>query len=144
VKIPPQFVKSTVCIVGGVLLAALVYIGIFLYKFGSYENSETGRFSSPNDAIDAVTVERLINATVATPSLVYVLPKGMPISGNPVFLADHVDGLVVTWKDDVTLLVHADRGRIYPANLKDHAVVKVNGKQETVTVNFDIVKQEAR
>ena len=79
----------------------------------SVEVTEKQRISNATSSIDAVVAIKETNATVATPTEVYVLPKGQKISGDPVFRADNVAGLRLVWDNESQLTIHADKARVF-------------------------------
>ena len=100
--------------------------------------SETGRFPSPSGEIDAITAIRETGATVATPTEVYLLPRGNSVSGEPILRADKVEGLVITWKGDTQIIIHAKTARVFLAQTK--AVVVLNSHEQVVSVDLDILQ----
>lgn len=75
--------------------------------------TEMQRISNITNSIDAVLAIKETGATVATPTEVYLLPKGQQIHGEPVFRADNVEGLKLTWNGDLTLTIHAEKARVF-------------------------------
>ncbi len=70
---------------------------------------------SPNlsRTIDAVTVERDTEATVATPTEIYLSLHNHKASGSPVFRADKVEGLQLQWLSPTRLLIRAQAARVF-------------------------------
>lgn len=76
--------------------------------------TETQRTPNPSRTMDAVIAARKTLATAAPPTEVYVLPRGAMISASmPVFTADGVDGLQVTWDSESRLTIHAEKARVF-------------------------------
>lgn len=92
---------------------------------------ETGRVGSLDGSLDAIVAEADTDATVATPSEVYVVKRGGGVSGNPVFRADNVDGLDVRWIDR-RLIIRASKARVF---LKKGSI-QVTGVQRPVGVDI--------
>lgn len=62
------------------------------------EEKEVIRRSSPDELVDHVVIEKDCGATTSITILIFIVPKGQSTEeGNPVFRADHVDGLKVDW-----------------------------------------------
>lgn len=94
---------------------------------------ETGRVTSPDGRHDAVLAIKETDATVATPTVVYVVPQGrQKLPRKPVFLADHVENAELTWDSAKVLRIRAKRARIF------REVKSIRG----VTVQLDIVERE--
>jgi hypothetical protein len=74
---------------------------------------ELSRLPNPDGSVDAVTAIKETDATVATPTEVYVVGHGQPLSHDPVFRADNVDGLSLLWTSDRRLVVHAANARVF-------------------------------
>lgn len=74
---------------------------------------ELSRVSNPWLPVDAVIAERLSGATVATPTLVFVVSKGEPIPDNGAFLCDHARGVNVAWTAANRLEVSAESARVF-------------------------------
>lgn len=96
---------------------------------------EVERVSSPNGLVDAVSAERLTDATVATPTEVYLVASGQSI-GLPVFSADKVEGLRVTWDGDSQLIIRANVARVFIHSPK--AVVRLLHGNQAIDVRLDI------
>ena len=74
---------------------------------------ELGRVSSPDGQWDAVLTERGTHATVATPSEVFILPRGTSVSGEPVWLADHAIDVELKWTEVTALEIYAEQARTF-------------------------------
>jgi hypothetical protein len=117
----------------------LAMIGVAALSACSPKVSETGRFANPSGTIDAVTAIRETNATVATPTEVYLVGKGARISGAPVFRADNLEGLRVTWTDEARLVIHANKARVFLK--QDSKVVALDSRKIQVKIDLDITKE---
>lgn len=98
---------------------------------------EVTRVPSPNGSVDAVSAVRETDATVATPTEIYLAGRGQSIEGSPVFRADKVVGLSLTWDGDAQLVIHAEVARVF---LYSHQTrVEVSGAgRKLVSVLLDI------
>ncbi len=74
---------------------------------------ELERAHSPDGRWDAILTERESHATVATPTEVFLVSKGAPIAGEPVWLADHAEGAKFNWLDNATLDISATQARTF-------------------------------
>lgn len=79
----------------------------------SNEVMEKQRIPNASGTIDAIIAIRETGATVVTPTEIYVVRKGEKPSGNPIFRADNVEGLAVTWSGDSTVIIQADKARVF-------------------------------
>lgn len=77
------------------------------------ETKELERLSNPDGTLDAIISVRETDATVATPTEIYVGTKGSKIQGDVIFRADHVDGLQVVWPESGKLVIRAKTARIF-------------------------------
>lgn len=91
---------------------------------------EVARSKSPDGVLESVIVTRATDATVATPTEVYLVPKGGEVKGEPFFRADHVSGISVSWRSDSNLLVQATEARPF----RQEATARVILKKGTRTV----------
>lgn len=75
------------------------------------------RRTNPAGKLDAIVVERGTDATVATPTQVFIAPKGQAIPPNtkskPVLVADHVEKAEVSWPSSGRLRIELKGGRVY-------------------------------
>jgi hypothetical protein len=118
------------------LICTLVACVTFLSAC-SAKVSETQRLTNPAGTIDAVTAIRETDATVATPTEIYLVRRGAQISGaQPVFRADKLDGLSLTWKSDSYLLIRARVARVF-VRRTNYAV----GFGPDIGVGFSIEKE---
>jgi hypothetical protein len=100
---------------------------------------ETQRVKSPSSTLDAIIGERQTDATVATPTEVFVVRAGEAVAGEPIFRADHVSGLTAVWKSDRELLVRAEAARVF---LYSPKAVFDDGDSQTVAIKLDVSKLE--
>lgn len=78
------------------------------------EEREIQRHVSPDRLVDAVLVERLTDATVATPTVLFLVASGKEWKGEPSrLLGDSFEGLQVIWKRPNFLEIHYKKGRIF-------------------------------
>src|SRR4051794_15966339 len=98
---------------------------------------ETQRVKSPSSTLDVVIGERQTDATVATPTEVFVVKAGEAVAGEPIFRADHVSDLVAIWNSDRELLLRAEAARVF---LYSPKVVLGAGELHTVEIKLDISK----
>ena len=80
----------------------------------SPESQEIGRYVSPDKLVDAVLVELKTDATVATPTKLFLLPAGKDWSADsPILLGDHFEELRIVWRRPDLLEIHYKKGRIF-------------------------------
>jgi len=93
----------------------LVVMAVFALVLSScgYDYKEILRVTNPDGAVDAVAIDLLTGATVATPTKIYVGDKGFEIKGEPVFVADYVGGLTMAWHGDANLIVRVEKARVF-------------------------------
>ncbi|MGI4847101.1 MAG: hypothetical protein ACRYGK_03040 [Janthinobacterium lividum] len=94
----------------------------------SLETTEIERVSNSSKSIDAVVVLQETGATVATPIAIYLRPVIAKSDSHPIFRADHVSGLKVTWTGDFKLIIHAEEARVLL--IKDRLDVDIAGKNK--------------
>lgn len=81
---------------------------------GRPNQHEVSRVTSPDHLVDAVIAEEDTDATVATPTLLYIVPTGAKITNvDSVLLADHVENLSLSWKAPKKLVVSYSSARIF-------------------------------
>ena len=89
----------------------------FLYGCGPMPVDERLRRTDPSGKFDAIVVERGSDATVATPTQVFIAPKGQAIFPDtkiqPVMVADHVEKAEMTWPSAGRLRIDLKGGRIF-------------------------------
>ncbi|MBS2033892.1 hypothetical protein JST97_02840 [bacterium] len=89
----------------------------FFYGCGPMPVDEKLRRTDPSGKFDAIVVERGSDATVATPTQVFIAPKGQAIlpdtNSQPVIVADHVEKAEVAWPSAGRLKIDLKRGRIF-------------------------------
>lgn len=105
---------------------------LLLVGCGPSPTKELERVANPSASLQAVHGERQTGATVATPTVVHLVPFGEALNKEPVFLADHVEGLELEWTSDTELELRAKRARVF----KSESEAEVEGT--TVTLHFGI------
>jgi hypothetical protein len=76
--------------------------------------TELQRVTSPDGRVDAVVAERATGATVATPTLLFLGPKGARLEDMAERIAaDHAGGASVRWIEDRFLEFSFNTARIY-------------------------------
>ncbi len=113
---------------------------ICLYGCGPMPVDEKLRRTDPSGRFDAVVVERGTDATVATPTQVFIAPKGQVIPPNikskPVLTADHVEKAEVIWPSSGRLQIELKGGRVFRHSSLDEATGVI------VEVSVDGVKRK--
>lgn len=71
------------------------------------------RITSPDHIVDAVLSAKLVNATVATPYMVYIVPAGSHNLTDPVLVGDDFVGLKLIWKAPRFLVIQFSKGEIF-------------------------------
>ncbi len=98
---------------------------------------ENLRVRSPDGSVDAVIAERLTDATVATPTEIYIAGRDVtPTATGLLFRADQVDGLEVTWSGGDSLMVSAAAARTFVE--KESVTVSVAGTPRRFKVSYQI------
>jgi hypothetical protein len=114
-----------------------VLLLVSLWGCGPLPVDEKVRCTDPSGKVDAIVVERLTDATVATPTQVFIAPKGQAITpetkNKPVVSADHVEKAEVTWPSVGRVKIDFKGGRIYrhlPSDESSGIVIelRVDGK----------------
>jgi len=101
---------------------------------------ELSRQRTNDGLVEAATFARQTDATVPTPTEIYVLPAGSGPSGEAVWRADKVRGLMLSWSSDSTLSVQAEEARVFLE--RDHVEVSINGGPlRKVEVKYRIEKK---
>jgi hypothetical protein len=98
---------------------------------------ELDRVHTDDGLVDAVTFARQTDATVPTPTEIYLLPAGNGPSGEAIWRADKVRGLVVNWTSGNTLVIQAEEARVF----LEHASAEVSlsgGGSRKVAVSYRI------
>jgi hypothetical protein len=85
---------------------------------------EEGRFASPDGILEAVLVTRATDATVATPTEIYLVSAGSKVVGEPPFRADHVLDISVSWRDKTSVVVQAKEARPFRQEISQDVVSK--------------------
>jgi hypothetical protein len=126
-------VRQVKCIRSGALVCVFLVVAGCAPAF-----EEVKRVGSQDRLVDAVVFNRLTDATVATPTEIYVLPAGSGPSGDSVWRADKVVGLAVTWTSTSTLQIEAKEARVFVK--RDLAEVDIGGGSDKrkVTVSYRV------
>jgi len=78
------------------------------------QGTEKARVSSPDGVVDAVLIVKETDATVATPSELYVVPKGTkPTKSAMIMRGDYFANVSLKWKEPRFLELHYDTGRVF-------------------------------
>ena len=112
----------------------------FVKRMGETSLREIKRVRSPEGNIDAVLCLKDTNATVPTPTEVYLAKASGTVSGSPIFRADRVDGLAVDWQDSTTLKISAKEARTFIAEDVSSVAIGV-GQNQSVQIEFSIEKK---
>jgi hypothetical protein len=91
----------------GLLLGALLFSGC------APSLEEVSRVRSPDGLLDAAIFVRQTDATVPTPTEIYMLPAGALPSGDPIWRADKVAGLKIGWTSAGSLQLQAVEARVF-------------------------------
>lgn len=90
---------------------------VCLLGCGPMSVDEKSRSTDPGGKLDAIVVERGSDATAATPTQVFIAPKGQTIppetKSKPVLTADHVEKATVAWASPGRLQIELKGGRIF-------------------------------
>jgi len=113
------------------------FFSIILCSCG-YDYKEILRVTNTDGTIDAVAIDLLTGATVATPTKIYVGDKGFEIKGEPVFVADYVDGLTMVW-DGAHLVVRAKRARVF--SFVDSVDVESSDGVKKISITLNILNR---
>lgn len=122
-----RFVRFLICLALATILVACVDAA-----------TEKHRASNSSNTIDAVIASRHTTATPATPTEIYVLPKGGRLSRSPVFKADGVEGLHITWDNESQLTIHAKKARIFQSEPSIEIRVPDGSRSILVKIGLDI------
>jgi hypothetical protein len=134
--------------VGGIAIATVVAVAIgfagwFAFLLVRHQDVERGRFPNPHASIEAVVVERLMNATAPDFTLVYIVASKSKPRGDPLISWAFADGLKIAWSSEDTVVIHADSARVY--GQKDfNRVDEVLVGGETVHIHYEITNIERR
>ena len=118
------------------VLIAQMFVTLSLFSCSS-NIKEVSRVVNESSAIDAVIANRETDATVATPTEIYITQKDGRAKGEPVFRADNVEGLKLEWRGSEDLKVHAEKARVFLQSTS----VKVDSaskKSHIIHIQFDI------
>lgn len=103
-----------------------------------YDYKEVARVPNPSGNVEAVAIELLTGATVATPTKVYVGGRGSEMKGDPVLIADHMDGLVMAWNGDENLVIKAEKARVF--SFTNWVGVRTSEGEKKITIGLDVKK----
>lgn len=101
--------------------------------------TEISRISNPPNSVDAVVAMRNTDATVATPTEIYLIPIGAKADGDPVFRADHVDALHVSWEGTDKIVIQAKEARPF-VSLTNYQVRLSDGSMKQIAIRTVIQK----
>ena len=114
-------------------------LGCFLLLIACTPPSATEifRISNAKGNVDAVMVELNTDATVATPTEIYLIPKDDAISGKAVLRADKVENMKLIWTEPDILTIRATDARIfvYP---KSFSVKLKNSEVRNISIKLDV------
>ncbi|WP_338759776.1 hypothetical protein [Massilia sp. METH4] len=99
--------------------------------------TEIQRLSDSEAMLDAVIAERETDATVDTPTELYVVSHAAAVSGEPVLRMDKVDSLRVTWESDRNLTAHAETARVF-LYVRELALKDARGNSRTISIRLNI------
>ena len=124
------------------LLSYVIRLSILLSLFScSNKVTEMQRVSNALQSIDAVIAIKETGATVATPTEIYVVPNGEKVKGDPIFRADNVEGLTLTWDGESKLIIRAEKARVFLQS--EMFTVNFPGKQSQA-VSVQLVIKDLR
>jgi hypothetical protein len=95
------------------------------------------RKASPDHVLDAVDAMPRTGATVGFVHWVYITKAGGARAGDPIFVADKVDGgISLTWRTDSELAIGAKSARVFKS---EAAVIRLpNGATRQVAIKLEI------
>lgn len=106
----------------------------------SNQITELQRVTNASKSLDAVVAVKETDATVATPTEIFVVPSGQNAKDNPVFRADNIEGLVVSWENDSNLIIRAKKARVFLD--RETVVIDIPGSgKEAISVNLQIMER---
>lgn len=117
-------------------VVALVCAPAILVAACSPKITEQNRVRDPSGGLDAVVAVLETDATVATPTVVYVRPAGASAKGEPVFDADKVEGLKVDWLASDVLRIGAQSARSFVEETAYAA--SVDGRRRNIRIKYEI------
>ena len=109
----------------------------FLVACAPAKLEEIQRSTCANGGIDAVVATKETDATVGTPTEVYVVPEKEGPAGDPVLRVDKAKGLRVIWGENDNLVVYADSARVF-LYTPELTVRAHDGSIHVVSVRLDI------
>lgn len=102
--------------------------------------TELQRATNASKSLDAVVAVKETDATVATPTEIFVVPSGQKAKDNPVFRADNIEGLVVSWENESNLIIRAKKARVFLD--RETVVIDIPGSgKEAISVNLQIMER---
>jgi hypothetical protein len=111
----------------------------FLKKMGESTLKEIQRVTSPSGFVDAVLCQRSTNATVSTPTEVYLVKRSESPSEDPIFRADHVEAAAISWQGPSKLKVSARQARTF-VTLPSAEVDLGQSEKNSVEIEYAIEK----
>ncbi len=101
--------------------ASLIFILIFVPACISFEwgYEEIGRFTSPDEMVDAVWVRGSGGATTGFVYDLYLVPKGLKFEKDAssfkhaIFSGDHLEDFQIIWREPKLLELHFKHARIF-------------------------------
>ena len=120
--------------------AGTICLAAFLLAACAPKLEELSRRSTNDGLVEVVAYARQTDATVPTPTEIYVLPAGGSPSDDAVWRADNIRGLALSWSADNVLWVQADEARVFLE--RDHVEVRIKGGPvRSVEVRYRIEKR---
>lgn len=110
-----------------------------LTSCGGYEYEEIARAINTDGTVDAIAVNLLTGATVATPTKVYVEKRGSEVEGSPILVADYVEDLTIAWDGDERLVIRARQARVF--SFVDSVSVKTSKGLKKIFITLEIEKR---
>ena len=95
---------------------------------------EIDRVKSPGGQFDAVVFIRQTDATVASPIEIHILPVGGRVNGKPVWRADKVSGMKLSWESAYSLRISAAEARVFLVD--ESATVYSQKMKKTCTMSI--------
>lgn len=74
---------------------------------------EVSRIPSPDGLVDAILIRKNVDATVATPYEICIVPTGSKVSCEALIRGDHFENLNIAWKEPQLLEISYSKGRIF-------------------------------
>ena len=92
---------------------AVVLSLIFAAGCDDCADTEVSRTTSPDGRVDAVMAERNCGAASSFAYRVFLAPRGQKITGEPLFVADHVSNLNIRWENPHQLVITYSQANIH-------------------------------